>query len=138
MPKPLDAIRKTYPDAVTFKFGDNQHLSDELIALVRQGKKTATTGALRDYETGDDMPLIGRCDIALNWNDEPELVIQTKELVTCRIDEVTEAMALAEGENDDLDGWRRDHQRYFERNGGYSPDMMVVWERFAVIEDLRS
>lgn len=44
-------------------------------------------------------------------------------------------MALAEGEND-LEGWRNDHRAFFQRNGGFSPQMQVVWERFALIEDL--
>ncbi|MEO1277180.1 MAG: ASCH domain-containing protein, partial [Pseudomonadota bacterium] len=43
--------------------------------------------------------------------------------------------ALAEGENDSLEGWRADHRAYFERNGGWSPDMMLLCERFRVIED---
>ena len=36
----------------TFKFGDSEELSDRLIALVREGKKTATCGALREYGPG--------------------------------------------------------------------------------------
>ncbi len=44
-------------------------------------------------------------------------------------------MALAEGEDEDLAGWRAGHRAYFERNGGFSPDMPLVWERFALIED---
>ena len=49
---------------------------------------------------------------------------------------VPEDFALAEGENDTLEGWREDHQRYFERNGGWSADMMLVCERFRVVEVL--
>jgi uncharacterized protein YhfF len=82
------------------------------------------------------MPEIGRRDIALNWDDTPALVIETVELIQCRFDEVTEAMALAEGEDDSLEGWREGHREYFERNGGFSPDMEIIWERFALIEDL--
>ena len=45
-------------------------------------------------------------------------------------------MALAEGENDDLEGWRSDHSAFFQRNGEFSRQMQVVSERFALIEDL--
>lgn len=45
-------------------------------------------------------------------------------------------MALAEGKNDDLTGWRNDHRAFFQRTGGFSLEMQVVWERFALIEDL--
>ena len=62
-------------------------------------------------------------------------MIETVELIQCRFDEVTEAMALAEGEDDSLDGWRRGHRAYFERNGGFSPDMQILWERFLLVED---
>ena len=44
----------------------------------------------------------------------------------------------AEGENDDLDGWRRDHRRYFERNLGFDSEVMLVCERFKVVHDFSS
>ena len=100
-------IRQKYPDAQMFTFGDSKSLCDELLALVRAGKKTATCGALTEFE--DDptaMPKVGRTDIAQTW----------------------------EGEDDDLEGWRRGHRSYFERNGGFDPRMKLVCERFEVVE----
>jgi uncharacterized protein YhfF len=132
----LKALKQRYPTAETFKFGDSAALCGTLLSLVRSGKKVATCGALRDYQDSDPMPAIGRRDIALNWDDTPALVIETVALIQCRFDEVTEAMALAEGEDDSLEGWRAGHREYFERNGGFSPDMQIVWERFILIEDL--
>ncbi len=132
----VEALNQRYPDAEGFKCGDSAETSAWLIALVRSGKKVATCGALRDFQNGEPMPVIGRRDIALNWDDTPALVIETVELVQCRFDEITEAMALAEGEDDSLQGWRDGHGAYFERNGGFSPDMQIVWERFILIEDL--
>ncbi|ARC88508.1 ASCH domain-containing protein [Rhodovulum sp. MB263] len=131
-----DALKQRYPTAETFRFGDSAASSETLLSLVRSGKKTATCGALRDYENGEPMPAIGRRDIALSWDGTPALVIETVELVQCRFDEVTEAMALAEGEDDSLEGWRKGHGSYFERNGGFSPDLQILWERFILIEDL--
>ena len=132
----LAALRRRYPAAETFKFGDGEALCAALLSLVRAGKKVATCGAMRDYESGEAMPAVGRRDIALDWDDTPALVIETVELVRCRFDEVTEGMALAEGEDDSLEGWREGHRRYFERNGGFSPDMEILWERFVLVEDL--
>ncbi|OIQ50755.1 ASCH domain protein [Pseudodesulfovibrio hydrargyri] len=132
----LKALKLRYPTAETFKFGDSAALCSALLSLVRSGKKVATCGALRDYQNGEPMPAIGRRDIALNWDGTPALVIETVELIQCRFDEVTEAMALAEGEDDSLKGWRAGHREYFERNGGFSPGMQIVWERFILIEDL--
>ncbi|WP_424833131.1 ASCH domain-containing protein [Ruegeria sp.] len=133
----LEQVKARYPRAQTFKFGDNPVLSAELLALVRSGKKTATCGALRDYPDGSsDMPQPGRQDIALDWDDRPALVIETVEVSICRYCDVTEEFALAEGENETLEGWREGHRRYFERNGGFDPEMELVCERFRLVEDL--
>lgn len=133
----LDDLKEKYPGAVTFKFGDGPELSTDLVALVRAGKKTATCGALRDFEAGGEpMPEPGRKDIVLNWDDSPALVIETVDVSIARFYDMSEDFALAEGENEDIDGWRRDHQAYFERNGGFEPDMKLVCERFRLVEDL--
>ena len=129
--------RRGQSDPVTFRFGDNPQLCDELLALVRSGAKRATCAALRYFSAGEPMPEMGRHDIATDWDGVPQLVIRTSEIVICRFDEVTEAFALAEGEADSLEGWRADHQRYFARNGGWDPAMLVVCERFDLVEDLR-
>ncbi len=124
---------------VTFTFGDNEELCNELLRLVRSGKKTATCEALRMFgPEGEAMPVVGRQDVALNWDGTPALLIETLEVTQKRFCDVDERFALDEGENDDLSGWRRDHQEYFERNGGFDPEMMVVCERFRLILDYES
>ncbi|WP_386685148.1 ASCH domain-containing protein [Loktanella sp. R86503] len=132
----IEVLKERYPGAVTFKFGDSATLSAAHVSRVRSGRKVATCGALRDFENGEPLPSVGRRDIVLAWDGSPELVIETVEVVQCSFEEVTEAMALAEGENNDLEGWRNDHRAFFKRTGGFSPEMQVVWERFALIEDL--
>lgn len=133
----LDHLRARYPGAETFRFGDSAALSAELLALVRSGAKRATCMPLREVEEGREaMPVVGRRDIALDWAGTPALVVETVEVTLCRFDAVGADFALAEGEDESLAGWQAGHRRYFERNGGFSPDMMLVCERFAVIEDL--
>ncbi len=130
-------LQQTYPGAGTFKFGDGPELSARLISLVRNGQKTATCGALAEFEDEPEaMPVVGRCDIAANWDGTPALVIRTVKVQKIRFCDVTEEMALAEGENDDLAGWRADHEAYFTRNGGFDPEMMLVFEHFELVEDL--
>ena len=130
-------LNQTYPGAASFKFGDSEHQSGTLLALVRSGKKRATCDALSMFEAEPgSMPVVGRCDIAQNWDGTPALVIRTLKVEQVRFCDVTEEMALAEGENTDLAGWQRDHQAYFERNGGFDPEMMLVFEHFEVVEDL--
>ena len=133
----LKSLKTRFPDAVTFKFGDNPDLSAALLSLVRDGTNTATCGALRDFQdSGEILPEVGRRDIALNWDDTPSVVIETLAVDLMAFKDVPESFALAEGENNSLAGWRRSHRAYFERNGGWSEDMMLVCERFRVVEVL--
>ncbi len=137
MTEDMEDLQQTYPGAGTFKFGDGPELSAKLISLVRNGKKTATCGALAEFEDEPEaMPVVGRTDIAANWDGIPALVIRTVKVEKIRFCDVTEEMALAEGENDDLAGWREDHEAYFTRNGGFDPEMMLVFEHFELVEDL--
>lgn len=133
----IEDLQETYPGAGTFKFGDGPELSARLINLVRQGKKRATCGALRDFEDDPDaMPVVGRTDICAHWDGTPALVIKTLKVQQIRFCDVTEEMALAEGEDETLLGWRKGHKAFFRRNGGWDPEMMLVFEHFELIEDL--
>ena len=122
-------------DQVSFKFGDSRELSDRLTALVRVGAKTATCGALRDFDAGDELPVVGRRDIVLDWDGNPALLIETTEVTIRRFRDVPEDFALAEGEGD-FDDWTRGHIDFFTRNGGFDPDMELVCERFRLVEML--
>lgn len=133
----LEELEKLYPDAASFRFGDNEELCKELAALVRAGRKTATCEALEVFfETGAALPEVGRKDIVLNWDGAPAFVIETKQVDWVRFKDVSEEFALAEGEDDSLAAWRESHKRYFERNGVFSNDMLLVCERFRVVRDL--
>ncbi len=124
---------------VTFTFGDNEELCNELLRLVRSGQKTATCEALREFgPDGESIAVVGRRDVALNWDGTPALLIETLEVKQKRFCDVDERFALDEGENDDLDGWRRGHQEYFERNGGFDNEMTLVCERFRLVHDYES
>ncbi|WP_313465049.1 ASCH domain-containing protein [Achromobacter sp.] len=122
-----------YENAVTFQFGDSPELADELLALVLAGTKTATCGALHHFNDKEPVPAVGRRDVVLDGLGRPACVIETTSVLIQRFDQVDEAFALAEGEGP-YDAWREAHVAYFERNGGYAPDMMLVCERFRVVE----
>lgn len=124
-----------YADAVTFRFGDSPELADELLALVLSGRKTATCGALRDYGGAEPVPVVGRRDVVLDGSGRRAAVIETVEAIVRRFDEVDADFARDEGEGDlSYEYWRDAHRAYFERNGGYSPDMKLVCERFRLVE----
>jgi uncharacterized protein YhfF len=58
------------------------------------------------------------------------------ELRIVRFCDMPEALAMAEGEDETLEGWRAGHERYYRRQGIFSPEMELIWERFEVVEDL--
>lgn len=120
----------------SFAFGDSPALADSLLALVLEGRKRATCGALRDFDPGGEpMPEKGRRDVVLDGQGRPACVIETTDVSICHFDDVSEDFAAAEGEGPYAD-WREGHIAYFTRNGGWSGDMELVCERFEVIEVL--
>jgi len=126
-----------YAGAVTFAFGDSPELADELLALVLSGRKTATCGALRDYGGAEPAPEVGRRDVVLDGAGRRAAVIETVEAIQRRFDEVDPEFARDEGEGDlSYEYWRQAHEAYFARNGGFSPDMILVCERFRLVEVL--
>ncbi|WP_025310589.1 ASCH domain-containing protein [Roseicyclus elongatus] len=133
----LDALRRRYPGATTYRFGDGPDLCAELLALVRAGRKRATCSSEAEIAAGEAAPVVGRCDIALDFDDVPQLVTRTVALVPLRFCDMTEEMALLEGEDDSLESWRAGHERYYRRLGIFAPDMPLIWERFELVEDLR-
>jgi uncharacterized protein YhfF len=133
----MSAVADPYADAVTFAFGDSPELADELLALVLSGRKTATCGALRDFGGAEPEPMVGRRDVVLDGRGRRAAVIETIEAIRRRFDEVDAAFAQDEGEGDlSYDYWRQAHEAYFARNGGFSPDMILVCERFRLVEVL--
>ncbi|WP_300055809.1 ASCH domain-containing protein [uncultured Roseobacter sp.] len=132
----LEEAKKRYPGAEVFSFGDTPELIAVLTDLVRSGAKRATCSAVADIDAGrQEAPQVGRRDIALGPDDAPAFVIETLELRETTWETMPEEMALAEGENETLEGWRADHRRYYERYGIFAPDMKLIWERFELIED---
>ncbi|MEO1492717.1 MAG: ASCH domain-containing protein [Pseudomonadota bacterium] len=125
-----------YPDAPRFKFadGDRRELCEYLTALTLEGKKTGTCWPLRDMAKGEPMMAVGDIAVYTDWDGVPVCAIEYTAIEIARFDEVSEEFALSEGENETRDGWAEDHRMFFERNGGWSPDMELVCENFRVIE----
>lgn len=127
----------TAPDpAISFTFGDTRDLNARLLQSVRDGLKTASCGTLCDFQNGDQpMPQVGRRDIALDWDGNPALRIETTQVAIHASRDVPDDFALAEGEGS-AEEWRQSHIAYFTRNGGFDPDMLLICERFRLIEVL--
>ena len=125
------------PHSHAFSFGDSPEMANELLALVLAGTKTASCGALRDFPDATARPQVGRRDVVLDGQGRRAAVIETVEVTVRRFDQVDEEFAFEEGEGSRTFGeWRESHRAYFERNGGFSPDMELLCERFRLIEIL--
>lgn len=124
-------------------FGATPEQADELLALVLAGVKTATAGALWDYEAeAEPLPQVGGMSIVLDGGGHPRALIATTEVSVVSFDEVDADHAAAEGEDDrTLASWRRIHEEFVTRHAshdrGFRPDMPVVLERFRLLYPTR-
>lgn len=121
-----------WSDLDRFPFGDGPELADELLALILEGKKTATCWSAVEGAKGAEP---GKSWVVLDGAGEPRAVLETIELFQRPFDEVDAAFAYEEGEDDrTLRAWRIAHEDYFTRNGGFAPAMMLWCERFRLVE----
>ena len=126
-------IPEKYRDLRSFAFGDGRELADELLDLVLRGVKTATCST--EDEPNTSTP--GERWIVLDGRGTPRCVIESTEVTYRRYSEVDAAFAHDEGEGDrSLAYWRDAHRRYFGRQGKFSEDMMLMCERFRLVEIL--
>ena len=127
----LEALPERYRDLRSFAFGDGPALADELLELVIHGTKTATCST----EDEPNISAPGERWIVLDGHRDPRCVIETTEVTFRRYDEVDAAFAYEEGEGDrSLAYWREAHRRYFGRLGKFREDMMLMCERFRLVE----
>ena len=126
-------IPEKYRDLRSFAFGDSPGLADELLELVLKGVKTATCSTEDEPNTSK----AGERWIVLDGRGTPRCVIESTEVTYRRYSEVDAAFAHDEGEGDrSLAYWRDAHRRYFGRQRKFSEDMMLMCERFRLVEIL--
>ena len=142
-----DAYAAAYPEQAAADsqynvetFGDSPQLADELLALVLDGRKTATSSLVAEYvDGGDQLPRIGIHWIVCDSAGVPRAVLRTTELRLGTFRDADEAFARDEGEDDlSLESWRREHRKYWERTsavrgGSWSESDELVFERFKVV-----
>jgi uncharacterized protein YhfF len=127
----VSTVPEQYRGLRSFAFGDSPRLADELLALVLKGVKTATCSTADEPNTSTP----GERWIVLDGRGTPRCLIETTEITYRRFGEVDAAFAHEEGEGDrSLAYWRDAHRRYFGRQGKFSEDMMLMCERFRLVE----
>ena len=121
-------------------YGDSPELSEELLALIRSGKKKAGTGLLWAYEADDQaLPQEGAIEIVIDHNNQPALVTRIIRVEIVAYSDVSTEYAALEGEGDgSLEYWRKAHWAFFSRECqriGREPsqDMPVICSVFEVL-----
>ena len=121
-------------------FGDSPELSQELLALIRDGRKRGGASLLWGHEADhESVPAVGEIEIVVDHLNAPSLVTRVTKVEVLPFDEVGADFAAREGEGDgSLAHWRREHWRFFSRecariDRAPSPDMPVVCTSFEVL-----
>jgi uncharacterized protein YhfF len=126
-------VPERYRELRSFAFGDSPALADELLELVIKGVKTATCST--EDEPNRSAP--GERWIVRDGGGTPRCVIESTEVTYRRFSEVDATFAYDEGEGDrSLVYWRQAHRDYFGRMGKFRNDMMLMCERFRLVEIL--
>ena len=114
------------------RFGDNDEMADRLGGFVVQGIKTATCSA---YDPNKPIPKVGDRTTIEDSQGRPLCIIETTEVRIIPFNQIDAKFVYDEGEDDrTLESWRKEHQTFFGRNGGFKPDMLLVCERFKVVQ----
>ena len=126
----------------TWNFCYGEYLPNKLIGLVKEGRKTGTSSALEMYDGSDEtVPEAGGISIITYGNGLPGCIIETKDVMIRKFEEITDEEARLEGEGDlSLSYWRNAHEWFFkleyeEKGLEFTEDIPVVFERFEVIYD---
>lgn len=125
-----------------WSFGMTEEMANGLLALVLAGKKRATASSFRGYEIeGEPIPCAGERSVITDWEGTPRCVIETVKVSVIPYCDMTWELAKLEGEDETLESWKANHERFFKEEGAevgytFTEDMPVVFEEFAVIEVL--
>jgi uncharacterized protein YhfF len=126
-------VNEEWRNLETFRFGDSPEMADRLADLVVNAGKRATCWSITDGQQTE----LGKQMIVLDGSDTPRAIIETVELIQRRFCDVDLQFARDEGEGDEtLADWRNGHRAYFERNGGFDPEMLFWCERFRLVRKL--
>ena len=116
---------------------------NELLDLVLQGKKRATSSSLASFRAeGTAAPEEGELSVITDWDGHPCCVIRTTKVRVIPYKDIPFGLARLEGEDDTLASWRKNHEAFFREEGkslgySFSEDMEVVFEEFEVVETIK-
>lgn len=124
-------------------FEMNEKVCNYLLDLVLKGKKRATSSSLDGFKFSEEkIPKAGDLSVITDWNGNPCCIIRSTNVLVIPFKDITFEIAKKEGEDDNLDSWRKNHIEFFKEEGkelGYqfNENMKVVFEEFEVIEIIK-
>lgn len=148
LPKVQDLIPELHRHGITLPggvarvgaFGDSAELSEELLSLIRQGRKRGGASLVWAHEAdAEPIPTVGEIEIVVNHLNAPSVVTRTTSVEVVPFNQVSAQFAAREGEGDgSLEYWRKAHWAFFsrecERIGRIPSDTMpVVCSSFEVL-----
>ena len=118
-----------------FSFGRTPKQNDELLKLVLEGKKVATTSPYIEEEVYGNP---NDYSIVLDSKGEPRCIIKTTKTRIMAFKDMTYDICKLEGEDEVLDTWIENHVAFLKESCdeyGYqfSFDMPIVFEEFEVV-----
>lgn len=125
-----------------WKFGITEGLCNELLDMVIKGKKRATTSSLAGFDfSGEKIPEVGEYSVITDWEGNPRCLVRTVQIVPMKYKDMTFDLARLEGEDENLESWRDNHERFFRQEGAeygyeFSEELDIIFEEFEVIEIL--
>ena len=124
-------------------------LRDQLVAAIRSGAKTTTSGLLLDYaRDGEPLPRPGDRWVVIDSAGEPVTLIELVAVRVVRLADVDLAHAIAEGEGfATVADWRAGHEAFWHSDEvradlgdlafTVNDDTEIVAEEFRVVEGER-
>lgn len=139
-----EEYRRIAPNApkeyVAWAFGNSKEMADELLTLVLNGTKKATSSNYTLYEVEKEpLPYVGQNNIILDGDGKPAAIIETTSVEVLPFDEVSAEHAYWEGEGDrSLQYWRDVHEPFFKKelesiNQEFNDKIPVVCEKFQLV-----
>jgi uncharacterized protein YhfF len=133
---PKAPVPPVYAHLPQWALGYTTEEADALCALVLDGKKTAISNALYQFED-EPAPEDGDRAVLLDGSGRPRCVIEFTEVEVCPYEEIDAKFAHAEGEGDlSLKHWLKTREAAYTRVGYFAPDMLLLCQHFRVIERL--
>ncbi len=130
------------------EFASPGPLRDRLVGAVIQGRKTATSSLLAEWEQDQEpLPAAGQCQTVIDSDGRAVGIIELVAVEVIRLGDADERLAFEEGEGfADIGEWRHAHEGFWAEEvlpnlpagltGPLTDETLVVVERFRLVAEV--